>query len=120
MTDIPLKVEIEKRDNVAIITLAANFYTSNTMAQNLKASINNLIAENIAYIIVNMKEVLSIDSEGLGTMSFGHKQCISKGGKFVICELNNRDVHEVFEIVNLDKIIPTYKTVDDALNNIKD
>lgn len=120
MTDIPLKVDIEKRNDVAIITLAANFYTSNTMAQSLKASINNLIGEGINYIIVNMREVVSIDSEGLGTLSFGYKQCMTKGGKFAICELTNRDVIEVFEIVNLDKIIPIYSNVEEAFVNIKE
>lgn len=120
MTNVPLKVDVEKREDVAIITLAANFYTSNVMAQTLKASINKLIGENFNYIIVNMHEVISIDSEGLGTLSYGYKQCVTKGGKFAICELINRDVIEVFEIVNLDKIIPIYNNVDEAFNNIKD
>ena len=118
MTDIPLKVEVEKKDNVAVINLAANFYTSNTMAHKLKETFNTLIEGKIYNIIVNMSEVSSIDSEGLGVLSSGYKFCISKGGNFVICELNNRDVADVIEIVNLDKIIPIYKTKEEALTKI--
>lgn len=119
MNNIPLKVEVEKIDDVAIIRLAANFYTSNTMAQNLKATLKALAKEKFIYIVINMKEVFSIDSEGLGTLSYGYKNCINSGGNFVICELNNRDVIDVIEIVNLDKIIPFYVSESEALNNVK-
>lgn len=120
MNDIPLKVEVLKDADMAVINLAANFYTSNTMAQNLKAALNTLLEEGYRYILVNMKEVVSIDSEGLGALSYGYKQTISKGGNFAICELINRDVADVVEIVNLDKIIPIYKTLEEALKKIKD
>lgn len=120
MDDLPLKVELEQIDNVALIKLAANFYTSNDMAKKLKLVLIQLFDSQDLFIVVNMDEVTSIDSEGLGALSYGYKHCISNGGNLVLCELNNRDVAEVLEIVNLDKIIPIYKTQQEALEKIKE
>jgi anti-anti-sigma factor len=120
MNEIPLKVEIKRIDEVAIILLAANFYTSNTMAQNLKAALQEIFKDNQYYIIANMNGVESIDSEGLGALSYGYKTCIDNGGNFVMCHLDNPDVADVIEIVNLDQIIPVYTTEEEALKAIKD
>jgi anti-anti-sigma factor len=115
----PLKVEVNKLEEVAVVKLAASFYTSNSMAQQLKSKIQELLDEGIKHIVVNMAEVVSIDSEGLGVLSFGYKSCHNDGGNFVICDLNNRDVADVIEIVNLDKIIHIYPTEKEALEKIK-
>lgn len=119
MSDIPLKVEIHKQGEIVLIDLAANFYTANTMAHNLKIELLKLFEDGYSYIIVNMNEVTSIDSEGLGTLSMGYKGCNNKGGYFALCELINRDVADVLEIVNLDKIIPIYKTKQEALIDLQ-
>jgi len=58
MNEIPLKVEIKRIDEVAIILLAANFYTSNTMAQNLKAALQEIFKDNQYYIIANMNPLI--------------------------------------------------------------
>jgi anti-anti-sigma factor len=120
MNDIPLKVEIIKQNDIAIIELAANFYTSNTMAHNLKNSLIELFQKGYKYIIIDMKEVVSIDSEGLGALSYGYKHCIDQEGNLVICNLVNRDVADVIEIVNLDKVIPFYDTRQEAIEKIKE
>lgn len=118
MNNTPLKVEIEKLENIAIIKLAANFHTSNQMADYFRTCLGNLLSEGFTNIIVNMKEVTSIDSEGLGLLALGYKECLKRGGKFIISELHDNDVIEVIEIVNLNKIIPIYSSQNEAISKI--
>ena len=118
MNSAPLKVEVEKIENVAIIKLAANFHTSNQMADYFRTCLGNILSEDFSNIIVNMKEVTSIDSEGLGLLVLGYKECLKRGGKFFISELHDNDVIEVIEIVNLNKIIPIYSSQTEAILKI--
>lgn len=119
MTEEPLIVNARKLENIAVIDLTANFYTSTKMAQDFKKLLSNLLDEKIYFLVINMKNVESIDSEGLGALSSGYKMCKHNDGALVICDLENKDVADVLEIVNLDKIIPIFKTEKDALNALK-
>ena len=119
MKSTPFKVEVEIIENIAVIKLAASFHTSNRMAEDFRTCLTDLITKGFYNIIVNMGEVTSIDSEGLGLLTLGYKECLNNNGRFIMCELDNEDVIEVIEIVNLDKIIPICSTQNEAILKIK-
>ena len=113
-----LKVEVNKLNNVALIRLASNFFTSSAMAKNLKAELDALFSNNQYSVIVNLEEVTSIDSEALGILAYGFKNCRSKNGMFILCNICNQDVKDVLDIVNLSSVIPIFDTEYEALEHI--
>lgn len=119
MVKPPLKVDVAVKDDVAVIKLAANFYTSTPMAMKLKDEISRLLSEGIKYFVINMEEVSSIDSEGLGALTYGYKESRQLFGGLVICALTNRDVFEVIEIVNLHNVIPIVRSEEEAFIKLK-
>lgn len=119
MTEVPMKVKARKMEQIAVVELAASFYTSSKMAQDFKKLLKELLEEKYFFLVINMKEVESIDSEGLGALSSAYKMCKQNDGALIISDLVNKDVADVLEIVNLDKIIPICKTEKEALKKIQ-
>lgn len=108
-------IKTELRDGVNIIHLHSSFYTSNKVAQSLKELFLNLFNTNQLKVVVNMSQVQSIDSEGLGVLTNAYRHCVSVGGNLLLCEIASKDIYDVLEIVNIDKIIPIYQTQKEAL-----
>lgn len=118
MTKVPLKVEVEKIDTFAVVRLASNFFTSSTMAKQLKQAIETLFESECYLIVVNLRDVTSIDSEALGILTYGYKKCLQHDGNLVLCDVKNTDVAEVLDIVNLSKIIKIYDSEVQAIEDV--
>jgi len=67
-------------------------------------------------VILDMQGVEAIDSSGLGTVLFLAKKCRALGGYLkIICI--SPEVKGVLEIVNFDKFIHIFSTLDDAVKS---
>ena len=69
-------------------------------------------------VILDMEGVEAIDSSGLGTILFLAKKCRALGGDLKIVSIPPR-VKMVFEIVNFDKIIQIFYSLDDAVKSYR-
>ena len=65
-------------------------------------------------LLLNMAEVTYVSSSGLGALVGLMKKTKGTQGTMKICGLVP-DVQEVFEVMQLDKIIPVFKTEDEAM-----
>lgn len=119
MDKLPSKAEFTIKEDVAVVKLAANFYTSTAVAKKFKDELTITLDQGVKYYVINMEEVSSIDSEGLGALTYGYKESRQIGGNLVICNLSNRDVIEVIEIVNLHNVIPIFKSEEEAIEKVK-
>ena len=69
-------------------------------------------------VILDMEGIEAIDSSGLGTILFLAKKCRALGGDLKIVSIPPR-VKMVFEIVNFDKIIQIFYSLDDAVKSYR-
>ena len=69
-------------------------------------------------VILDMAGVEAMDSSGLGTILFLAKKCRALGGDLKIVSIPPR-VKMVFEIVNFDKIIQIFYSLDDAVKSYR-
>lgn len=79
-----------------------------------KTELLRLIAAGTKKILVNLEKVKSIDSSGLGALTFGKRQLDEIGGEMSVCCVQEK-VLSLFRIAALDRVFAIYDTVEDAL-----
>jgi len=79
-----------------------------------KTELLRLIAAGAKKILVNLEKVKSIDSSGLGALTFGKRQLDEIGGEMSVCCVQEK-VLSLFRIAALDRVFAIYDTVEDAL-----
>jgi len=79
-----------------------------------KTELLRLIAAGTKKILVNLEKVKSIDSSGLGALTFGKRQLDEIGGEMLVCCVQEK-VLSLFRIAALDRVFAIYDTVEDAL-----
>jgi anti-anti-sigma factor len=78
------------------------------------ASLNAMIKEKPARLVVDLARVSYIDSSGLAVLIEGMQNVEAYGGKFVLAGLQE-SVRPIFEIARLDQVFIIFPHVDAAL-----
>ena len=68
-------------------------------------------------VILNMREVPSIDSSGVATLASGHMTAANHGGQLKLCNLT-RKLKDVLVIMRLHSIFHAYETEADAVASV--
>lgn len=111
-----LFVKFEEIKSTLVVYLAGELDHHN--AEEVRVKIDDAIDINqTSKVILDFTEVTFMDSSGIGVIVGRLKKISSKDGKMCIANINNR-VYRVFELSGLFKIIKTYNSVREALNNI--
>jgi anti-sigma B factor antagonist len=82
-----------------------------------KGQVVDSIQKGHQRIVLDMSEVASMDSSGLGVLISLFKTT-KHDGSLVLCNLN-KTVKNLFRITRFDKVIPIYDSLDDACRNVK-
>jgi anti-sigma B factor antagonist len=83
-------------------------------ADPLRRALTALIDRRQARLVVDLGRVLYIDSSGLGVLVAAMKQARAAGGDVRLCGLEP-DVHAIFEMARLAKIMDIYPSLREAL-----
>jgi anti-sigma B factor antagonist len=83
-------------------------------ADPLRRALAALIERQQARLVVDLRQVLYIDSSGLGVLVAAMKQARAAGGDVRLCGLQ-LDVHAIFEMARLAKIMDIYPSLREAL-----
>ena len=92
---------------------------SATTAPELLYWINNILESGVTYLLVDMQEVLFMDSSGLGALVVAHNRVQKAGGKLILCSLNGQ-VKMLFKSAGMEKMFEVYsdkKAFEQALPN---
>lgn len=65
-------------------------------------------------VILDFTHVEYLSSAALGKLITMHKKMMTAKGKLVLCSIR-KEIHEVFRITQIDKILKLCGTLDDAL-----
>ena len=87
-------------------TIEPSGYFDASKAAGFRAQINEAIAAKVSLVLFDCKEVLFIDSSGLGELILALKSLKQTGTRFILCSINEQietllsltDMTQVFEI----------------------
>ena len=69
-------------------------------------------------MVIDLKDVLFIDSSGLGVLVSGYKNASTKHGTLKLSSLQSQ-VKSMFELTRLHRVFDIFTTVDDALQSYR-
>ena len=86
-------------------------------AEDAKEKINNTIEEKQpSKVIFDLSELTFLDSAGLAAFISAYKLLNLAGNLLVVCDLRGQP-KTIFEISNMQKIIPVYGSLEEALKD---
>lgn len=111
-----LFVKFEKVQNVLVVYLTGEL--DHHSAEEVRVKIDDEIDRNrIDKVVLDFSEVSFMDSSGIGVVVGRLRKLSSRDGNMCIAELNNR-IYKVFELSGLFKVIKSYNSLREALNNV--
>ncbi len=113
-----MKIKEEKIGNVQVLRIEEPRLDSG-LSSELKTELLRLIENKKAdYILVDLAAVEYIDSSGLGSLLFGHRQAKNHGGILRMVHLNQK-VRTLIKIANLEQILISFEDESEALESFK-
>lgn len=85
-------------------------------ASTLRKQLQDLVDGGSSRIVVDLGETEFIDSSGLGALISGLKMARQVGGDLRIAA-TPKQVGTVLELTNLNRVLPTYQSVDTAFDD---
>ena len=82
----------------------------------LKTELNRLFEGGTVNLVIDLKEVLFIDSSGLGVLVSGFKNASTRHGSIKLSGLQTQ-VKSMFELTRLHRVFDIFSTADDALES---
>jgi len=109
-----MQVDMERRGKAAVIRAQGDIdlYTS----PRLREAILQALKERRTPIVVNLKDVIYMDSSGVATLIEGFQLAGEYGGVVRLVGLNER-VSEVFKLARLHQVFTICQTEAQALEN---
>lgn len=112
-----LQAELEHYRNMLIVRLHGELDHHTADAVRFKME-EALLRGNADHIILSLKQLQFMDSSGIGVILGRYKQVKSKGGKMVVCDVNP-NVHRLFELSGLFKILAVYENERNAISSLE-
>lgn len=110
-----LQIEMEHHRNALIVRLKGEL--DHHTAEAVKAKMEEAIFRGASHIILNMKELVFMDSSGLGIILGRYKQITGKGGRMIVCDVSPA-VYRLFEMSGLFKILTIEENEKMALTSL--
>ncbi len=106
-----------EKEGVVVIVPEGELDVTNSTAFRNKV-VEEFIENGKVNIVIDMSGVGYMDSSALGTVISLYKNCRMNGGSLAIAGLMDT-VRRLFSITALDKVVPIYPTVEDAIKNMR-
>jgi anti-sigma B factor antagonist len=105
-------------DGVVILDMSAGWVAVTDSPTSLLGSIEQLIDQGRVNIVVNLSEVRSVDSDGLGEIVRGFNDARDAGGRLVLCGVASH-LRELLATTKLDEYIPIFDTEHQAVRSLQ-
>jgi len=116
MRERELRLDVEDRHPVAVLRLGGFF--AQLEIYKLKSQADMLLNEAIRYLIVDLSDVMFIDSAGLGALTQLRLDCSKLGGALSLVKPNVPQVKLALETALLQRIVDIYPDVKTALDQM--
>jgi anti-sigma B factor antagonist len=115
MTRAALVVTAEHRGAVTVLHLSGRLVLEDGDAV-FRDGVNALVAENRIHLVVDLADVTSIDSAGIGVLVGRFLSVRRRGGDMKLANLTSRS-HRVMTITQLLDVFDCFDSVDDAVGS---
>jgi anti-sigma B factor antagonist len=114
-----MDIKIEERliGRVTVLDIVGRLATERT-AQHLKDKINSLISQQRTNIVVNLRNVPSIDSGGLGQLVASYRSVMNTGGALKLLHVGSRN-HDRLSITRLETLFESFDSEAEAVQSFR-
>lgn len=112
-----MELNFSKKGNILIVEIAGDIdhHTCHMLRQETDRHLEEMRGRHILFCF---RGVEFMDSSGIGVLIGRYKQIRGLGGKVVVACAGEK-VQEIFRISALDKLIPTFCTMEDAVQYLE-
>ena len=117
----PLQVKLEEKDDYIIMHLSGYAQAVSKQSEEvqlLRTTFKELAEKKQDTVLVNLKEVEYLASNTIGAILSGNSIMKKIGGKLVLYNASEY-ITGIFDIVQLSKVLPICKTLEDAVTAVK-
>lgn len=107
-----------KEEGTAIIEIK-NSNLNATNAPDLRSELIKLSNQGIRYTIINLINVVFVDSVGLSVLLTGNRVFSGHFQKFILCGIENENVKKLIEISKLSSVLNIVSNVEEAVLELK-
>jgi anti-sigma B factor antagonist len=104
-------IEVSNRDGCTVVSVRGEVDLAT--APTLKNRLLDLVTSGVTEIVVDLSATEFLDSTGLGAVVAAYKRVRAHDGHLKLVATSAR-VRRVFEITNLNRVVPICATVDEA------
>ncbi|MCB0155200.1 MAG: STAS domain-containing protein [Anaerolineae bacterium] len=108
---------IHSDNGVTILDLSGEIDVS--QAPKLRETLVDLLEKNAGRLLVNMTEVIYIDSAGLSVLIAANRKAQTLGGSFALCN-PQKPVQQVFKLTRMNKVFQIFPTVAEGVTGLNE
>lgn len=112
-----MEIKTERTEGITVLFLKEDRLDANN-SEDLKAELHRLFESGTKDLIIDLKEILFIDSSGLGVLVSGYKNASLHHGSLKLSNLQSQ-VKSMFELTRLHRVFDIFTTADDALQSYR-
>lgn len=110
-------IKTEIMEGITVLFVREDRLDANN-SEDLKSELRRLFEKGTKDLIIDLKEVLFIDSSGLGVLVSGYKNASTLHGTLKLSNLQTQ-VKSMFELTRLHRVFDIFVSHDDALESYK-
>jgi anti-sigma B factor antagonist len=110
-----MDIKTELTEGITVLFVREDRLDANN-SEELKMELRRLFESGAKDVVIDLKEVLFIDSSGLGVLVSGYKNASVMHGSLKLSNLQFQ-VKSMFELTRLHRVFDIFTTVDDALQS---
>lgn len=108
-----MPISERKRNDVVILDLKGKL-TIGPAEEGLREAIQRVLNDGSQRIVINLNEVTTIDSSGVGELVSSYTRVTNRGGKLKLSSLPPK-VNDILMITQLITVFDVYDTEDEAV-----
>ncbi len=108
-----MKIEVEDRHPLAIVYLSGEIAAMGVYK--VKSMLDTWAREGKRYLVISLADVSFLDSAGIGLLLQIRNSCHTSGGGVAMIQSASGQVMRTLEIASLEKLIPFFTNMEDAL-----
>ena len=109
-----MKIDVRKRDDVTILDIQGKITIGGDLA--LREAIHQAVESGAKKIVVDLRDVKTIDSSGVGELVSSYTTVKKAGGRVKLVNLGPK-VQDVLTITQLITVFDVYDTEDEAVRS---
>jgi anti-anti-sigma factor len=115
---VSLQISIRQSDDVAIVDLRGRSTLDEGESDLLKSNLEKLVASGVRKVLLNLADVTQLDSSSVTFIVRTHLSLRGQGGELKLLHPGGH-VLEVFGILHLLKLIPSFEDETQALASFR-